>query len=273
MVESTEELKKLCEKKSRLYDKKGEENASRPVEEYFYDRFLRFVSTPMTKVLLHTPISGNQVTVISMVVGIIAGVFYSFPQPLYWIIGFLLIQLFHFLDSCDGQIARYRKESSLIGKYLDLLAHSVVIAAFFIGMTFGVYNVVQSNAVFLMGFISLASFLLTAQTMALRNFLVYQFAFLENRGDLVQNKSSAKVNVNSFKYFLKKLFGFDGFAFIVLFLTVMDLIFNPFYVSIGKFSILLNFRYLFLLVSAVVGPIIFIKKTYANSKIKEKMLN
>ncbi|MBU1621985.1 MAG: hypothetical protein KJ597_00255, partial [Nanoarchaeota archaeon] len=90
MVESIKELRKICQKRSYLYDKKREENTSKPVEEYFYDQFLRLVSIYITKLFLYTSITSNQVTIISMIVGIFAGIAFSFSHPFYWIGGFLL---------------------------------------------------------------------------------------------------------------------------------------------------------------------------------------
>ncbi len=272
MVESIKELRKICQKRSYLYDKKGKENTSKPVEEYFYDRFLRLVSIYITKPFLYTPITSNQVSVLSMVVGVLVGVAFSFAHPLWWVGGFLLLQLFHFLDAVDGEIARYRKEASPIGKYFDLLAHGVVIAAFYMGITYGIYNSVGNLLVFFFGFIALISFLLSSLSNALKNFLLNQFALFENKKELLEKlKSSKKTNPSSFKYALGRMLGFDGFAFMVLGVTMLDLIFRPISMGILGFSLLINWRFLFLILSAIIGPIVFIRRMQATSKLKNKL--
>ncbi|PIN76952.1 hypothetical protein COV17_00160 [Candidatus Woesearchaeota archaeon CG10_big_fil_rev_8_21_14_0_10_36_11] len=258
MVEPIKELRVICQKKEQLYDKKGEDNTSDQVQEYIYDRFLRAVSIYITKIVLYTSLTSNQVSIISMIVGLFAGFLFSFANPWYWVAGFVGLQLFHFLDAVDGEVARYRKVASPIGKYFDLLAHGIVIAAFYTGMIFGIFNATQGKLVFIIGFICVASFLLTSLSVALRKFLFYQYAITEKKYDLMK-KTSKVTNVHSFKYFIKRLFGFDGFAFIVLFFTLLDIIFS------STFS----FRYLFLILSAIIGPLIFIKSMWETSKMRK----
>ncbi|MBU1621986.1 MAG: CDP-alcohol phosphatidyltransferase family protein [Nanoarchaeota archaeon] len=273
MVESIKELRKICQKKSYLYDKKGEENTSKPVEEYFYDQFLRLVSIYITKLFLYTSITSNQVTIISMVVGIFAGIAFSFSHPFYWIGGFLLLQLFHFLDAVDGEIARYRKEASPIGKYFDLLAHGVVIAAFYIGITFGIYKVVNNQIIFLFGFIALTSFLLASLSNAIKSSLLYQYILLEKKTELLEKikTTSKKVYPYSLKYAVRRMLGFDGFAFIVLIFTLLDLIFHPGILTISTYKIIINWRFLFLFLSAIMGPFVFVRRMQTTAKLKNKI--
>jgi len=220
------------------------------------------VSIYITKIVLYTPLTSNQVSVISMIVGLFAGFLFSFAHPLYWIAGFVGLQFFHFLDAVDGEVARYRKVASPIGKYFDLLAHGIVIAAFYTGMTFGIFKATQHKLVFIIGFVCLASFLLTSLSVALRKFLFYQYAIVEKKYDLM-NKSSKTTNVHSLKYFVRRLFGFDGFAFIVLFVTILDMILTN----------TISFRYLFLIISAIAGPLLFIKSMWDTSKMKKLFLS
>lgn len=274
MVESIRELRRICQKRQFLYNKKGEENTSPPVEEYFYDRFLRLISIYITKIFLYTPITSNQVSILSMVVGVLAGVAFSFAHPFYWIIGFLLLQLFHFLDAVDGEIARYRKEASPIGKYFDLLAHGVVIAAFYMGITFGIYNGTGQSIVFFFGFVALISFLLSSLSNALRNFLLNQFALLENKPHLMKIlQGPKKTTPSSLRYVLRRMLGFDGFAFLILSVALLDLIFKPISFVVFNLDLLLNWRFLFLILSAVVGPLVFITRMRATNSLKKKIFD
>jgi len=256
MVESIKELREICQKRTQLYDKKGEKNTSKPVDEYFYDRFLRLVSIYLTWIFLHFPISGNTVTIISMVVGLIAGVMFGFAHPLFWVIGFLLTQMFHFLDAADGEVARYRKEASPIGKYFDLLAHGVVIAAFYAGMTIGVYRSTGEFSAIILGLVCLSSFLLISLSGALLNFLKYNYFWMEKKELAIKDDDAGSV-VYTWKYALRRLLGFDGIVFVALFVALLDWCFLPLSFNfIGK-DFFVNFRYIFLLISAIAGPVIF----------------
>ncbi len=281
MVESIKELRIICQKKQQLYNQKGEKNTAKKTEEYFYDQFLRLVSIYLTKMFLYTPITSNQVSLISMGIGIFAGLFFSFAHPIYWIIGFLLLQLFHFLDAVDGEIARYRKEATPIGKYFDIMAAAVTITAFFTGITLGIYNTFEQPVILLIGFVCVLAHLLGAVSGNLQKQLIYKYIIEEERKgnkrrDLVPEidlEKAEKINVHAPKYLLRKLFGFDGLAFFILAATILDLIFKPGIFSLGNYSIILNWRYSFLIIFAIAGTLILIKKINTASKLKKKFLN
>ena len=44
-------------------------------------------------------------------------------------LGFLLIQAYFLLDLCDGEVARWRRTTSITGVYLDRVGHYLVEAA------------------------------------------------------------------------------------------------------------------------------------------------
>lgn len=272
MAESIKELRKICQKRIQLYNKKGEENTAPPTQEYFYDQFLRLVSIYITKIFLYTPITSNQVTILSIFVGILAGIAFTFPHPLYWIVGFLLLQLFHFLDAVDGEIARYRKGASPIGKYFDLMAHSVVIASFYMGVTIGIYNTINHPVVFIVGFICLITFLLSSLSNFLKNYLVYEYAIFYGGKESLKKtepKPTKTIKTSSLKYFIRRMLGFDGLAFMALGVALLDWIFQPLILHIGQ-PLLINWRFAFLLISAFGGTFILIKKMQTTAKLKNR---
>jgi len=82
--ESIKELRKICQ------ESRYENEGGMPwFERNFYRRF----SIYFTKVFLKTGMSANQVTVIGALIGLIAGLFLAFANPLYWIIGVLFFYL------------------------------------------------------------------------------------------------------------------------------------------------------------------------------------
>ena len=88
----------------------------------------RRVSLGVTWVLLHTPVSANQVTFVSLLLTIAAGVLLAAPAANVALAGALALVLHYFLDKVDGEIARFRGVFSLKGLYLDELSHTFAYA-------------------------------------------------------------------------------------------------------------------------------------------------
>jgi len=102
MVESVQELKKICQKKN--------------VKETSLAAVYRRISFYLTKILLYLPLNANRVSIIGVEIGVIASVFFLFGRPLYFVIAGIL-SFFHTLfDYCDGEVARYYKSK---GKYKE----------------------------------------------------------------------------------------------------------------------------------------------------------
>lgn len=132
MVESIKELREVCQKGK--------------IER------VRRISVYLTKLLLYTPITANQVTLLMTSVGIAIGILFSFGIYWYSIIGALLFPFYYILDHVDGEIARYRGTASLMGSYIDQLSHNVIYPFIFVGISFGVYANSHSIIVFIFGF-------------------------------------------------------------------------------------------------------------------------
>jgi phosphatidylglycerophosphate synthase len=149
-IESPKELRKICQ---RPPDALGLEAA---VER----NLARRLSIYITWVLLHTPITANQTTVLLTVIGLLGSLLLAFGEQWVSILGILLLFLHIILDYVDGEVARYRNTCSSSGKYLDLVAHKIVNPAALAGLSFGVYHNHSSPAVFVFGFLAAISRLL-----------------------------------------------------------------------------------------------------------------
>ena len=94
----------------------------------------RRVSLGVTWVLLHTPVSANQVTFVSLLLTIAAGVLLAAPAAGIALAGAWALVLHYFLDKVDGEIARFRGVFSLKGLYMDELSHTFAYAGTFAGL-------------------------------------------------------------------------------------------------------------------------------------------
>jgi phosphatidylglycerophosphate synthase len=99
---------------------------------------IRFLSRPVTGILVRLPVSANQVTAASLVFGL--GAAWAAAQGR-WESDFaagVLLFVAYVLDNCDGDIARLKNQCSRFGMYFDSFVDWVVHTAFFVGLGFGV---------------------------------------------------------------------------------------------------------------------------------------
>lgn len=95
----------------------------------------RALSIYITRLILPTRITANQVTIAMLLVGVLSAVPFFFG---YLWLGLALSYLCILLDASDGEVARYRQTYSLRGIYLDLVNHLVIQAWFFLALGYAV---------------------------------------------------------------------------------------------------------------------------------------
>jgi phosphatidylglycerophosphate synthase len=98
--------------------------------------YMRWISLRATRLLIGSPISANGYTYLMIVAGVAAGAALLIPGVTGALLGALLIQLYLLLDCVDGELARWRKQTSITGVYLDRIGHYVCEAAFLVGLGF-----------------------------------------------------------------------------------------------------------------------------------------
>jgi len=87
--------------------------------------YIRRLSPYLTRLLLRTPLSPNAVTALMLASGLLAAGLLTLPGLGFALAAFLVIQLQILLDCSDGELARWQQRSSVVGIYLDRLAHYV----------------------------------------------------------------------------------------------------------------------------------------------------
>lgn len=145
MVESLKELNKICQKPR--YKEAGN---------WMVRHILRDAALPVTWLLLHTPVTANQVTLVSLLIGLLGIFFLSIPSSALFLAGSLLLQFWYYLDHVDGQIARYRKTACLTGRFFDFLTHHIIHGVIFFSLGFYAFHATGLIFFILVG--ALASF-------------------------------------------------------------------------------------------------------------------
>jgi len=100
----------------------------------------RKFSRPITRGLLRTPITPNQVTILAGVVCVLGAFCFSFGGYLGPLLGALCLQFSTVLDCCDGEIARIKFMEPPLGDTLDIVVDTVGSIAIFLGIGVAVWK-------------------------------------------------------------------------------------------------------------------------------------
>ena len=105
-------------------------------EHWVADLYLRKISPYLTRILITMNFSPNAVTWLMILTGISAGLALLIPGLLGVTLALVLGQVQMLWDCCDGEIARWKKQYSPAGIFLDKLGHYVTEAliAFILGI-------------------------------------------------------------------------------------------------------------------------------------------
>jgi phosphatidylglycerophosphate synthase len=96
--------------------------------------YMRRISLHVSRLLVPTRVTPNQLTLLMIVVGWLGALAAAFPGVATALGAALLIQGYLLLDCSDGEVARWRGATSALGVYLDRLGHYVVEAALLIAL-------------------------------------------------------------------------------------------------------------------------------------------
>jgi phosphatidylglycerophosphate synthase len=129
------------------------------VEELVDEYFHRPLAQRLVRLLLLTPITPNQVTLVSGIVGVAASIAVALGAgDRRWILaGAILLFLSVILDCCDGQLARARKISSTTGAILDGIADYIVGTSVALGATYFMVHALGNPWYWLLGLVALVS--------------------------------------------------------------------------------------------------------------------
>lgn len=109
------EIREVCQPPSV----RGRRNS----EHWVADVYLRDISPYLTRLLVRTPVSANQVTGLMILTGIGSAAALLIPGLPGGFLAAILGQMQMLWDCCDGEVARWRGTSSPTGVFLDRVGH------------------------------------------------------------------------------------------------------------------------------------------------------
>jgi len=122
--------------------------------------FYRPIASLLVKLLFHTRITPNQLTLTSFFFGIAAASFFVLGKHIYLIIGGVLLQFSQFLDVADGMLARSKNSGSQFGAYLDLFLDRITDFIVISGIITGYYLISKNITMLIIGLVTLALYFL-----------------------------------------------------------------------------------------------------------------
>ena len=97
----------------------------------------RRISLAITRQLVDTRITPNEMTLVSLTIGLLGAPFFLSAEPLLQLVGSLLFLTHSILDGCDGELARLKFQESPTGARLDFWGDNLVHVAVFGCMAVG----------------------------------------------------------------------------------------------------------------------------------------
>lgn len=118
--------------------------------------FNRPVGRLLSRRLVRTRISPNQVSVTAILTGLVAAVLFGLGGWGMGLAGALVLQLSAVLDCVDGDLARALCKQSALGKWLDIVGDQVVHIGVFLGIGVGLWRSGSTAPVVVLGIVAAA---------------------------------------------------------------------------------------------------------------------
>jgi uncharacterized protein (TIRG00374 family) len=119
-----------------IAERKLDEWLVKPTDGLFA-RMNRRISIPISRRLIKFPVTPNMVTLFTLGVSLLAGVFFALGG--YWnaVLGAILSVWASILDGCDGEVARLKLQVSKFGCWLETICDYLYYLFIFVGMSIG----------------------------------------------------------------------------------------------------------------------------------------
>jgi len=121
----------------------------------------RRLSRAVTRMLIHTRIRPNHVTLVSGAIGICGALGLAQPSVDWQVIGSLLFLLSTVIDGCDGELARLTFQESAFGAKLDVTMDNVVHGVLFPAIALGLYRGQPHTVYLILGALALGGVFLS----------------------------------------------------------------------------------------------------------------
>lgn len=127
----------------------------------------RPLSVALSRRLVRTPVTPNQLSVINLAIGLGAAACAALGNYGGFLVGGILFQLASILDGVDGEVAKLTFQSSPRGEWIDTACDQVSYVAFLLGLAIGVYRADLPPIYFQVGLLGVISGILSLASISL----------------------------------------------------------------------------------------------------------
>ncbi len=170
----------------------------KPDKEWYFKFIGRPLSPYLNRILLFIfpSISTTQVSLLEVLTWVLAGILFLSGNYLHGILAILLLHLSRILDCCDGELARYKNQCCLKGRWLEEVSHRSFAPFIFLAIGLASYLTTADVNYLLLGFLA-SFFWLLNNTFALSKQVVFlkQKAESEERISAILTKKSSLFDI------------------------------------------------------------------------------
>jgi phosphatidylglycerophosphate synthase len=167
----------------------------------------RYVSLPISRLLVKTPLTPNQVSLGILALGLYGAYMASRGDYKSAVLGAFLFQMQSILDGCDGEMSRVTYRGSLTGEWLDTVGDDITNYSFFFGAAWGLYQTTGWLAYLVAGIVVVACGVIASG-------LEYRYLIKIGSGDLLKYPLSAGEGASGLVAAIQPLFKRDTFVFL-----------------------------------------------------------
>jgi hypothetical protein len=152
---------------------------------------LRPVAGLLVRILYHTPITPNQVTIAAIICGVVAAALYLAASPTTILLAGVCITLKDLLDSADGQLARAKHLYSRAGRFLDSIGDFLVNLCIFSALGYILHDSSGSG-----WYEGLAAFGFIGTTLRVSHHVYYHTSYLHLQEKYSTNRITEEIREN-----------------------------------------------------------------------------
>ena len=124
----------------------------------------RPISIGLSRYLVRTGITPNQISLFSFIIGIFAALFFYLGDYIYLVIGGILVHISSIIDGCDGEVARLKLAETRYGGWFDSVLDRYADGIIIFGLIHGHWILHGDIVIWIVGFLALIGSFLNSYT-------------------------------------------------------------------------------------------------------------
>ena len=167
---------------------------------WIYTLFSRYI----TWILVKTRITANFITITGLLIGLVGLLLIGIGNDILIIIGFILLYIYYVSDEVDGEVARYKKQTSLRGIYYDEIGHLFFQGWFFFSFGYSIYRINSEFLYIILAFVA-TFFLIGIRTVRKISIIAFAKSDIKNKVEIKPKTSEETPSKKSFIKIMKNL--------------------------------------------------------------------